>query len=912
MMRLCALLHFLGLLALVCLARPAQAVDHIVFNETNQIDDAFFGGLIPGDSVTFNGTVTTAGGPPGGISVFLPGAPTNLDLTFAEGSVTSAPDAVGVFFGGPSYSGNFVNHGSISGLLPAVDFVVGVFSGSFLNTGNLSSIGEIAVSFSGDVTGSIFNSGTIRGNAGGSIGSLNIFGGLETGASLTNTGLIEGLDNHGVVIGDDLEGSFVNYGTIRGLSPVGPAVGVLVGSDLDTTGNFMNAGLVEGFFEGVVIDGNLEGSFLNTGTITGGLVNGGYPVEIGDAVKIEGLLLGMFQNDGAIRGSDDGFDVDRNFGVGATFLNNGLIHGMNSGVDFGRFFHGVLTNHGTIIGLSTTDDGAAIEIERDLGPQGRIRNYGTLFGNEYGIAVFQGLHGEIFNCGIIEGVNFAGIRASFTDGTIRNHGGRITGRNFSIRLGGGDGTVVLSGPSHLQGQIGGGGGSDTIRFENMRGISSAKQAELAALAASDPSTGSVVLFGETISWQQFEDIQADLATLESYQDLITDPGLGGFAQALDNVLGLNDDFREYLKVLNDADASILNDLAANAAGQNLQNTLRDFGREQDTNFFHLFSNQFSSLRGDVSGQLVSNQGAVHNTGFLTQEVQVGAVAIDPGESSNMWMTSYVGSASQDANGSRAGADYDNTSILFGGGTEVAEGWYLGGFGGYTRNEGQIDGFGSYVENNGGWFGANAQYRSGDTFANFVAALGGQDVKSIRRDFQGNRFQGDTDSFGGFLYAQAGRDYFFNGSRGGAKVTPYLGFTLSSQSYDGFTETGGTASTALRFSDESISEFQSVLGVSVAGYHDLRGGWIRPRADLAWWHAFNGSNSYSAGLAAPGLLPGFTVSSPAANEDRGVFQVGMEFGCDRLEGWTFEAGYFGVLGSNDYDSHGGTFGARLDF
>ena len=62
----------------------------------------------------------------------------------------------------------------------------------------------------------------------------------------------------------------------------------------------------------------------------------------------------------------------------------------------------------------------------------------------------------------------------------------------------------------------------------------------------------------------------------------------------------------------------------------------------------------------------------------------------------------------------------------------------------------------------------------------------------------------------------------------------------------------------------------------------------------------------------GLLPEFSVTSLAANDDRGVLQVGFEFGSDHLDGWTFEAGYFGVLGSDDYSSHGGTFGARLSF
>ena len=67
-----------------------------------------------------------------------------------------------------------------------------------------------------------------------------------------------------------------------------------------------------------------------------------------------------------------------------------------------------------------------------------------------------------------------------------------------------------------------------------------------------------------------------------------------------------------------------------------------------------------------------------------------------------------------------------------------------------------------------------------------------------------------------------------------------------------------------------------------------------------------------GLATTGILPEFSVTSPTASDDRAVVQVGLEFGSDRLAGWTFEAGYFGVFGSDDYTSHGATLGARFNF
>ena len=591
--------------------------------------------------------------------------------------------------------------------------------------------------------------------------------------------------------------------------------------------------------------------------------------------------------------------------------NEGIISGTLAGVEIEGSLDGTIRNNGTISGAS---EGIFID---DVA--GNIVNNGSITSRGIGVYVLTELTGDIFNCGIIEGTDIAGIDAVSSSGTIRNHGGRITGESFSIRLLGAPSTVILSGPSHIQGLISFARGPEgavfdgqILRFENMRGINAAKQAELATLASEDPATGSITLFGETISWENVSDLQADAASLDSYESLISGAGLGGYAIALDNVQGLSDEFREFSKALNDADASSLNEIAANSSGQNLTNSVRDFARQQDVNFFHLFSNQFSSLRGKVAGQLPSNQSAIQRAGFLTREVQAGMVVAETSEEENLWMTSYFGESEQNANGLRADSESTNVSLLFGGGSDLSNGWYLGGFGGYARSDGRVDGFGSALETNGGWIGLNAQRRSGDVFANVVGALGIQDFDSIRRDAFGNEMRGDTESFGGFIYGQAGRDYFIGADERGARITPYLGFTMTFQSLSEFVEEG-SAGTALRFDDESIAEFQTVLGVSLTGYRQLPSGWIRPRAELAWWHSFAGSSSSSlGGLATTGILPEFSVTSPTASDDRAVVQVGLEFGNDRLAGWTFEAGYFGVFGSDDYTSHGATLGARFNF
>ncbi|MEM7603460.1 MAG: autotransporter outer membrane beta-barrel domain-containing protein, partial [Verrucomicrobiota bacterium] len=534
---------------------------------------------------------------------------------------------------------------------------------------------------------------------------------------------------------------------------------------------------------------------------------------------------------------------------------------------------------------------------------------GTISGQFVGLSFGQSLEGTIFNCGIIEGTNLDGIRLFEVDGgVVINDGGRIQGVDFSVNFGLGDGTLVLSGPSHLVGTIGGGAGSDVIRFENMRGINAAKQAELAALAAADPVAGTVTLFGETIEWENIQDIQADLTTLVSYESLLTGPGLSDYARALDNVQGLTDSFRALLKELNNADLNLLNDGASNSSGQTLHMGLDDFVRNQDTRLYSLLSNEFASLRPRDSAS--DRTAAGRSSGLFSREVPISATVGDSSDGTEPFLTGYVEQGNQSATGSRPDSSYDNTTILFGSGKKVTSDIYLGVFGGYTDNESRVDGFGSLLKNEAGYFGMTAQYEGDFLFANLVAAYGFHDQMSRRRDIAGNVMEGDAIGHQGILYTQVGREYRL-ATESNIAITPYAGFALSSLSMGGYTESGPVG-TALRFESETMTSFQTVLGVTASCFKETSRGWVKPRFDVAWWHEFDESDQFGVAFANPGQLNALTISGVAANRDRGVFQAGVEFGFDRWEALTFDAGYFGTIGGEKFSAHGGSISANLEF
>ena len=336
-----------------------------------------------------------------------------------------------------------------------------------------------------------FNAGSTTGTSAAGqdgVSILNPFDGM-----FTNNGTICSTLDEGVSFEDVVSGTVINNGTIRGGDTA------LNFAD-DVSGVVINRGTLDGTDHGLDFDEDLDGRATNWGTIIGRTQEG---------VEIANDLDGTFINWGTIQGGDGGtragLTIDDDLDMTGQLINHGSITGFRNGVVIADLLSGTLTNFGTIRGPQRS----GIGIGEDIEASGEISNYGTIIGQRFGIDIIDQLAGTIFNCGVIEGTDQAGISADRTNGVIRNHGGRIQGGNRAIALGGQNGTVILSGPSHIVGQIQGGiGGGDIIRFENMRGISAAQEAQLVALAAADSTAQTTItLFGETINWINFEDVQ---------------------------------------------------------------------------------------------------------------------------------------------------------------------------------------------------------------------------------------------------------------------------------------------------------------------------------------------------------------------------------------------------------------------
>ncbi|MEM6915770.1 MAG: autotransporter outer membrane beta-barrel domain-containing protein, partial [Verrucomicrobiota bacterium] len=668
------------------------------------------------------------------------------------------------------------------------------------------------------------------------------------------------------------------------------------GTGLKSGDRVVFRGSVSGSPAGVLIDpvpGNLSLTFLPE-SVTSATENGL------SAILISGTFDGSFSQDGSARGSFSGVTFAQDFS--GTAWNGGSIASGNLGVLFGMgLFSGTFSNQGSVVGGET---GVYV-----MGAfEGEITNSGAIEGTRgYGIHAAQLPMGAYYSRAPGMGIVMPGVVADRQGGVIRNEGGRISGGRAAIQLGFGDDKVILSGPSRIDGKIDGGYGKDVLRFEKMRGISAEKKEELRRLSEKNSGSGSIELFSEVIDWENFEAFEADLRSLQSYESLITAPGLSDFARALDSPRGLDDEFRNFLNALNQVEEEELNEVVANASGQTLLQAWDDLGRDQDNRLFSLLGQQFSSLRGNVSGREEAT--AARPQGIFANEVPASSFQEVP-DGVTAFAFGFVGGGDYEPSLNRSSSRYDATSFVFGAGGEISENWSLGLFGGYGRTEGQVDSFGSEMETRSLSAGVTAQYVNGMFFANLTAGYRYFDSDTTRVDFQGNRFAGTRGGDQGFFFLQSGLDFAFGENRNG-RVTPYLGVALSETLWDEFAERGSSAS-RLRFADDSFTSLQSVVGVEIEGHLETSAGWVKPRIDLAYWQALEGGETSRVSFASQGLLDPYALGVPSSGESRAVLQVGADFSFDSIPNWIFNAGYFGSFGDDGYSSHGGVFGVKIEF
>jgi uncharacterized protein with beta-barrel porin domain len=178
--------------------------------------------------------------------------------------------------------------------------------------------------------------------------------------------------------------------------------------------------------------GYVTGAITNNGTITSSADNGIAVWGNDDGVQGDnlGVVLGGIVNNGTITGYGEGIDIDDDALINNGITNNGTIIGQNASAieidEYSLVNGGILNNSGGVIKSNSNSHlYSAIDISASATLNDGIINYGTIQGNTYGIAIYDGakLTGGITNYDSITTANFDAIYidGELTGGII-NHG----------------------------------------------------------------------------------------------------------------------------------------------------------------------------------------------------------------------------------------------------------------------------------------------------------------------------------------------------------------------------------------------------------------------------------------------------------------------------------------------------------
>ncbi len=276
---------------------------------------------------------------------------------------------------------------------------------------------------SGTTDATITNSGTISSEgANGTVAGLRVVNGVNFQGTLTNSGLISGVQN-GVYFGtgDHSGGSFLNTGTVtsdsRALNIDGFGLDVRNEGEILGTGNQRNGT--------VYADGTADNyTFTNTGLVDAGEGNNGSAVSLQTGDVDGDVVSAAIFNEGTLQGRGDAAEGNQ-VGDGLRLFSN---------VEDASF-PGLVQNSGVIAGSEDSDAAAGIRVDGGLNILGAIINEGEITGQVNAI--------DATDAGSVTFVND-------DDGIV----------NGNVLLGAGDDIVVDLG--QINGVVDGGAGDDVL------------------------------------------------------------------------------------------------------------------------------------------------------------------------------------------------------------------------------------------------------------------------------------------------------------------------------------------------------------------------------------------------------------------------------------------------------------------
>lgn len=307
-------------------------------------------------------------------------------------------------------------------------------------------------------------------------GSDGIDAQSNSGVEITNAGQIEG--RHGITGG----GSLPNF-VITVTNQAGGTITGVNGSGINIDGATTSAAVVS------------HADIVNDGTIVGRWDSAHFTVGDGDGVDVDGTVT--LTNNGIIRGlgaAGNGSDGLPNHPEGVAIGGGTIINNAGAEITGGALDGTGIEGHGILVDDSS---GGAAFAATSITNGGLIRGttgYAIRMVGSFANTVTNNAGGTIRGGGAV--AVGAAIQTGGGDDTVINRGAVIGDNGLAMDLQGGDDTLIIEGgAASIVGDVSGGSGNNTLRFEIGAGNTFAYAGSFSNFADVRVDSGTVILSG---------------------------------------------------------------------------------------------------------------------------------------------------------------------------------------------------------------------------------------------------------------------------------------------------------------------------------------------------------------------------------------------------------------------------------
>jgi outer membrane autotransporter protein len=238
-------------------------------------------------------------------------------------------------------------------------------------------------------------------------------------------------------------------------------------------------------------------------------------------------------------------------------------------------------------------------------------------------------------------------------------------------------------------------------------------------------------------------------------------------------------------------------------------------------------------------------------------------------SKGFWVRGYGGSGRLDGDASAAGSDFRFGGVLAGFDHALRNGVTLGVFGGYAEPRSDQDGAVGSARTRNHQIGTYGRYRDGPWYLDGIASYARQDTDASRLVVVGPLVRTASGSFNGSAWAA----HVETGYTLASGITPMAALSWLRQTQDAYDEQGAGALN-LSVPGQRSESLRSMLGARAAHSFQATGVQWTIEGRAAWAHEFNDPVAASARLAGDPTAAIFSVTGPAVPRDSALIGAGI--------------------------------------